>query len=250
MYAAEPTVNFPSSILPNRPISATPKILISLATPLESALPRNPTHRFVTPIESTPFFRTSPFFANCASVTPAYTTLTKHAPRNPCRMNTSTKHTGPLPLQIRQLIHTKELTPGSASRGQTTLRTLLLLFILTSLRHYFHPSRFPSSAIFLTLCPIPILPPCPRAKTPGSCSANTRNPSPCASTCSRSRPACAPTPANRAPTKRSGASPPCSTTSITNAFPTMTTLPTPSIPPKGPKSCANAATRKKCFAPS
>src|SRR5271168_1331199 len=60
---------------------------------------------------------------------------------------------------------------------------------------------------------------CPPATTPGTCSANTLLPNPCANTCSPWKPASAPTPANRAPTNNSGASPPCSTTSTTSASP-------------------------------
>src|ERR1700677_2941491 len=92
MYAAELTANFLSLILPIRVTSGHPHALISLATPLESALPRNLTHHFVTPIESTRFFRISPFCTKCVSVTPAVATLTKHVPRNPIRMNTFVKH--------------------------------------------------------------------------------------------------------------------------------------------------------------
>src|SRR5271165_2763311 len=132
MFAARLTLSNRS------PIRAVRQALNSL----ESALPRNPTWHFVKPIESTRISRISPFCTKCASVTRAFATLTKHTPRNPCRMNTSTKHTGPLPLQIRQLIHTKQLTPGSASRGQTTLRTFSPLFVLTSLPYYFRSVSF------------------------------------------------------------------------------------------------------------
>src|SRR5271165_633957 len=72
---------------------------ISLATPLESALPRNPTSPPTNPIESTRFFTVVHTFAKSVSVTLAFSTLTKHTPRNPIRMNTSTKnHVRPKPL--------------------------------------------------------------------------------------------------------------------------------------------------------
>src|SRR5271155_3132244 len=61
-------------------------------SPLESALPQNQLHHFANPIESTLFSRIAPFRTNSVPVTPAYTALTKHLPRNPIRMNTSTKH--------------------------------------------------------------------------------------------------------------------------------------------------------------
>src|SRR5271155_2103010 len=61
-------------------------------SPLESALPQNQLHHFATPIESTPFSKIAPIPTNSALVTPAFTTLTKHTPRNPIRMNTSAKH--------------------------------------------------------------------------------------------------------------------------------------------------------------
>src|SRR5208337_887763 len=62
------------------------------ATPLESALPRNQTWPSATPIESTPFFEILQFCTKSTPVTPAFTTLTKHMPCNPIRMNTSTRH--------------------------------------------------------------------------------------------------------------------------------------------------------------
>src|SRR5271163_382111 len=64
----------------------------SALNPLESALPQNQISRPANPIESTPFFQIAQFRTNSAPVTPAYATLTKHTPRNPIRMNTSTKH--------------------------------------------------------------------------------------------------------------------------------------------------------------
>jgi hypothetical protein len=97
MYASEATSNLPSPIHPNRPISALPKSLISLATPLESALPRKATQHFVTPIESTQIFRNLHICGKCVSVTLVSTTLAEHAPGNPIRMNTSTKHIGTTP---------------------------------------------------------------------------------------------------------------------------------------------------------
>src|SRR5271165_572017 len=65
-----------------------------LATPLESALPRKQTSPPANPIESTRFFTVVYIFAKSVSVTLAFTTLTKYPPRNPIRMNTSTKHQG------------------------------------------------------------------------------------------------------------------------------------------------------------
>src|SRR5271166_2088060 len=61
-------------------------------TPLESALPQKQTCHFVTPIESTPFFRIPPLCTKLAPVAPASTTLTNTAPCNPIRMNTSEKY--------------------------------------------------------------------------------------------------------------------------------------------------------------
>ena len=75
--------DFTTSFLPPR---------LSALNPVESALPQNPFHHSANPIESTPFFRIAQFRTNSASVTPAYTTLTKHPSRNPIRMNTSTEH--------------------------------------------------------------------------------------------------------------------------------------------------------------
>src|ERR1700678_25126 len=63
-----------------------------LLNPSESALPGSSTRDSVTRIESTRFFRISPFCAKCAPVTPAVTALTKHASCNPIGMNTSGKH--------------------------------------------------------------------------------------------------------------------------------------------------------------
>ena len=53
------------------------------------------------------------------------------------------------------------------------------------------------------------------------------------------------TPASTAPTRSSGASPRCFTTSTTSAGPITTMRPTASIPPKAPRSCASTATRRK-----
>src|ERR1700681_1611265 len=90
---------------------------------------------------------------------------------------------------------------------------------------------------------------CRHAMTPGNFSANTRNPTACANTCSPSKLVSAPTPADTAPMKRSGASPLFSTTSTTNAGPTTTTPPTKNIPPKAQKYSASLATAKKSPAP-
>src|SRR5271166_6167726 len=84
MFAARLTLSNQS------PIRAVRQALNSL----ESALPRNPTWHFVKPIESTRISRISPFCTKYVSVTPVFTTPTKHAPRNPSRMNTSAKHIG------------------------------------------------------------------------------------------------------------------------------------------------------------
>src|SRR5271168_2065913 len=78
--------------LPHRFIISPLPLQLSTLTPLESALPQNQISHSANPIESTPFFRIAPIRTNSTSVTPASTTLTKHAPRNPIRMNTSTKH--------------------------------------------------------------------------------------------------------------------------------------------------------------
>src|SRR5271156_41378 len=81
--AASLTYRFIISLLP-QPLSAL--------NPLESALPQNQISRSANPIESTPFFQIAQLRSNSAPATPASTTLTKHAPHNPIRMNTSTKH--------------------------------------------------------------------------------------------------------------------------------------------------------------
>src|SRR5207248_7725389 len=73
---------------------------------------------------------------------------------------------------------------------------------------------------------------CRRARMPGNCSVNTRHRNRSASTCLPSRLAFAPTPANPAPTKRPGASPPCSTTSTTSAGPTRSIPPTRATLPR------------------
>src|SRR5271155_3376525 len=75
---------------------------ISTLNPVESALPQNRILHSANPIESTPFFQVAQFRTNSAPVTPASTTLTKHTPRNPIRMNTSTKHQG-APLHASRL---------------------------------------------------------------------------------------------------------------------------------------------------
>src|SRR5271165_373258 len=80
-----------------------------LATPLESALPRNPKSPPANPIESTRFFTVVHIFAKSVSVTLASTTLTKHTPRNPIRMNTSTKHVVPRLHQCTGQLHLNRL---------------------------------------------------------------------------------------------------------------------------------------------
>src|SRR5271165_3495209 len=65
---------------------------ISNLTPLESALPQTQTHRIVTPIESTSFFRISRFCTKLVPITHVSTTLTNTTSRNHIRMNTSEKH--------------------------------------------------------------------------------------------------------------------------------------------------------------
>src|SRR5271168_5393326 len=95
MFRAAPA--FPS-ILPNAVASSAVSIQLSALNPLESALPQNQIYHSANPIESTPFFQIAQFRTNSAPVTPAYTTLTKHTPRNPIRMNTSTKHQVAPPL--------------------------------------------------------------------------------------------------------------------------------------------------------
>src|SRR5271156_1894895 len=67
-------------------------------SPLESALPQNRISRPANPVESTPLFPIGQFRNNFATVTPAFTTLTKHNLLNPIRMNTSTKHQVAPPL--------------------------------------------------------------------------------------------------------------------------------------------------------
>ena len=69
--------------------------------------------------------------------------------------------------------------------------------------------------------------------TPGLYYANTRRTKACASMRWRSRPACAPTRENPAPTKNSGASPRCCTISTTSAGPTTRTAPPKNIPAGG-----------------
>src|SRR5271169_4141046 len=84
-----------SALTPTTPHAVTSSLLplrLSTLNPLESALPQNQISHSANPIESTPFFQIAQFRTNSAPATPASTTLTKHAPRNPIRMNTSTKH--------------------------------------------------------------------------------------------------------------------------------------------------------------
>src|SRR5271168_1060697 len=84
-----------SAFAPPAPHSVNSSLLplqLPALTPLESALPQNQISHSANPIESTPFFQIVPFRTNSAPVNPASTTLTKHTPRNPIRMNTCTKH--------------------------------------------------------------------------------------------------------------------------------------------------------------
>src|SRR5271163_1286042 len=85
MFRTEPA-------LPPTSPHAVPKMSNSSLKRVESALPQNKISHSANPIESTPFFPIAQFRTNSSSVTPAPATLTKHAPRNPIRMNTSTKH--------------------------------------------------------------------------------------------------------------------------------------------------------------
>src|SRR5271156_1778810 len=86
-----------SSTIAFSPSYAVPNISNSTLNPLESALPQNQTSPSANPIESTPFFQFAQFSTDFAPATPAFTTLTKHTPRNPIRMNTYTKHQVALP---------------------------------------------------------------------------------------------------------------------------------------------------------
>src|SRR5271156_5760133 len=92
--AIHPTTHPPTTAasLPHRFIISPLPLQLSTLNPLESALPQNQISHSANPIESTQFFQIAPFRTNSAPATPASTTLTKHAPRNPIRMNTSTKH--------------------------------------------------------------------------------------------------------------------------------------------------------------
>src|SRR5271168_5221452 len=83
--------------LPHRFIISLLRPQLSTLNPLESALPQNQISHSANPIESAPFFQIAPFRSNSAPATPASTTLTKHTPHNPIRMNTSTKHQVALP---------------------------------------------------------------------------------------------------------------------------------------------------------
>src|SRR5271156_2377494 len=91
MFRAESAFAQPS---PHSVNSSLLPLQLPALTPLESALPQNQISRSANPIESTPFFQIAQLRTNSAPVTPASTTLTKHTPRNPIRMNTSTKHHG------------------------------------------------------------------------------------------------------------------------------------------------------------
>src|SRR5271156_1909129 len=99
MFRAESAFAQPS---PHSVNSSLLPLQLPALTPLESALPQNQISRSANPIESTPFFQIAQLRTNSAPVTPASTTLTKHTPRNPIRMNTSTKHQG-APLHASRL---------------------------------------------------------------------------------------------------------------------------------------------------
>src|ERR1700720_1596411 len=114
-------------------------------------------------------------------------------------------------------------------------------------RHPIRPNRSPSQSTLQF--PFPQEPLCPRAKTPGTSSANSPNPKASANTCSPSKPAFALTPESKAPTRTPGALPRFSTTSTTSAGPTPTIPPTANIRPKAPKSFASVATPTKSSAP-
>src|SRR5271165_3518038 len=88
---------------------------VSLATPLESALPQTQTSPPATPIESTRFLTVVHIFAKSVSVTLAFTTLTKHIPHNPIRMNTSTKHHGHPAFTTALTIYKLQTKVSSAS---------------------------------------------------------------------------------------------------------------------------------------
>src|SRR5271170_4088988 len=91
MFRAESTLAQPA---PHSVNSSLLPLRFSALNALESALPQNQISHSANPIESTPFFQIAQLRTKSASVTPASTTLTKHAPRNPIRMNTCTKHHG------------------------------------------------------------------------------------------------------------------------------------------------------------
>src|SRR5271170_4345973 len=89
MFRAESTLAQPA---PHSVNSSLLPLRFSALNPLESALPQNQISHPANPIKSTPFFQIAQLRTKSASVTLASTTLTKHTPRNPIRMNTSTKH--------------------------------------------------------------------------------------------------------------------------------------------------------------
>src|SRR5277367_4815962 len=99
MFRAESTLAQPA---PHSVNSSLLPLRFSALNPLESALPQNQISHPANPIESTPFFQIAQLRTKSAPVTPASTTLTKHTPRNPIRMNTSTKHQG-APLHASRL---------------------------------------------------------------------------------------------------------------------------------------------------
>src|SRR5271163_4891904 len=98
--AIHPTTHPPTTAasLPHRFIISLLPLQLSTLNPLESALPQNQISHSANPTESTPFFQIAQFRTNSTPVTPADTTLTKHTPRNPIRMNTYTKHQVAPPL--------------------------------------------------------------------------------------------------------------------------------------------------------
>src|SRR5271165_259477 len=139
--------------IPSRPPVG---ILPSALNPLECALTRNRTHHLATPVESTRFFKIARSSAKSLRVTLVSTTLTKHTPRNPIRMNTSAKHQEhpslPTPLTILYSATYAKSKPG----GHTTLHPTSRL-PLTSLLHGFLTSPrvllFCSSTGFLLSSP-------------------------------------------------------------------------------------------------
>src|SRR5271165_388177 len=111
-HPISPTPSVRSRSLTLHPITSLRHYFLtssSLATPLESALPQTQTSPSANPIESTLFFENLRFCTKRVLVTPASTTLTKHTPRNPIRMNTSTKHVVPRLHQCTGQLHLNRL---------------------------------------------------------------------------------------------------------------------------------------------